>query len=193
MKTDRSVPDNDKFITVGKKGKPLFPTKLRAEAVVTTEDDTNASQSIGPAYHPDFAMPLTPSHVLIRTCDGILFWFSLSLLARYSTVFAEIDHDSLRRFASPKPPSRCLQLPQASSRSFALVLHLILLEWHQGHHNTTHDLPKQLRLPESSLEVDMIGALDDALGTASVLGMENFFRFASRHLVPRVGDVKEKP
>lgn len=147
--------DDDGFVTVGKNGRPRTTQGAATTAAKGTIDESPLTPVKDPIYHPDFAVPLSPSHVLIKTKDDTLFWFSLSLLAQYSAVFAEIDHDSLRHFGSTKPPSRCLHLPTTSSHGLAFVFHIILLEWQQALHNESHESPISLLCPRRPSEATL--------------------------------------
>ena len=117
--------DND-FTTIGKRGKPLRvkPEKL----VVEQEDIIQVKEEVDTIHHPDFSAPTTPFDVLFEFRDELLFWFSLPLLSCYSSYFAAIDWNTLRRPDSLCTRSGCIHLPFTPSCGFGLILHVLALE-----------------------------------------------------------------
>ena len=133
------------------------------------------TQTNGSPYHPDFAHIRSPSDVLFKTSDGVLFWFSLSLLSHHSPRFALLDPETLWLRRQPEDFSSVINIAAVDSRAFAIIAHTLL------HHYA--GVQKALRLeydvgpgtmPSVITEVGIVGALRQAVNFAQTLGINSF-------------------
>jgi len=133
------------------------------------------TQTNGSPYHPDFAHIRSPSDVLFKISDGVLFWFSLSLLSHQSPRFALFDPETLWLRRQPEDFSSVINIAAVDSRAFAIIAHTLL------HHYAA--VQKALRLeydvgpgnmPSAITEIGIVGALRQAVNFAQTLGINSF-------------------
>lgn len=137
-----------------------------------------------PAHlYPDFANPKTPSHVLIGTGDGTLFWFSLSLLSHHSSAFAQIDHNTRLPRYQPIDGVGCLNLPTIPPGGFAILLHVLQRDWQQSRQDALLVESPLLPLPDNVFGSDLVKNLDEALSIASHFGFQSFLASVQSHLL----------
>jgi hypothetical protein len=149
------------------KPKPLSVVHIRRAPLDPTK--TNGSP-----YHPDFAHIRSPSDVLFKTSDGVLFLFSLSLLSHHSPRFALFDPETLWLRRQPEDFSSVINIAAVDSRAFAIIAHTLL------HHYA--GIQKELHLedtgagnmPSAITELGVVGALRQAMNFAKTLGIHSF-------------------
>jgi hypothetical protein len=149
------------------KPKPLSVVPIRRAPLDPTK--TNGSP-----YHPEFAHIRSPSDVLFKTSDGVLFWFSLSLLSHHSARFALFDPETLWLRRQPEDFSSVINIAAVDSRTFAIIAHTLL------HHYA--GVQKELHLenmgagnmPSAITEIGVVGALRQAMNFANTLGINSF-------------------
>jgi hypothetical protein len=160
----------DGFTIVCSKQKPR-----PLNAVPVRRAPLDPTQTNGSPYHTDFAHVRSPSDVLFKTSDGVLFWFSLSLLSHHSPRFALFDPETLWLRRQPADFSSVINIAAVDSRAFAIIAHTLL------HHYA--GVQKALRLdkhtdagnmPSAITETGVVGALRQAMNFARILGINSF-------------------
>jgi hypothetical protein len=139
-----------------------------------------------PIYHPDFATIRSPSDVLFKTADGILFWFSLSLLSHHSPRFALLDPLTLWLRRQPLDFSSVVTVVDLDSRSFAIVAHTLLHNY-EGVQRAIH-LEEAITVDMPSVIVDagIVDALRQAITFAKTFEIEAFISMATSLIAPHV-------
>jgi hypothetical protein len=133
------------------------------------------TQTNGCPYHPEFAHIRSPSDVLFKTGDGILFWFSLSLLSHHSPRFALFDPETLWLRRQPADFSSVINIAAVDSRTFAIVAHTLLHD-HAGALKAVqpeHQMGAGI-MPPAITEIGIVGALRQAMNFANTLGINSF-------------------
>ena len=139
-----------------------------------------------PMYHPDFAFIRSPSDVLFRTADGVLFWFSLSLLAHHSPRFALLDPMTLWLRRQPLDFSAVVTVIDIDSRSFAIIAH-ILLHDHGRVQKAIHlEEASVVEVPSDIVDSGVVNHLRQAIIFAKTFGIESFVSMATSFIAPHV-------
>jgi len=149
------------------KAKPLNVVPVRRAPLDST-------QTNGSPYHPDFAHIRSPSDVLFKTSDGLLFWFSLSLLSHHSPRFALFVPETLWLRRQPADFSSVINIAAVDSRAFAILAHTLLHDY--------AGIQKELHLenrgagnmPSAIIDIGVVGALRQAMNFANTLGINSF-------------------
>jgi hypothetical protein len=162
------------------KPKPLNVVPIRRAPLDPT-------QTNGSPYHPDFAHIRSPSDVLFKTSDGVLFWFSLSLLSHHSARFALFDPETLWLRRQPSDFSSVINVAAVDSRAFAIIAHT-LLHHYAGIQREIH-LESDMgagRMPSAITEIGVVGALRQAINFANTLGINSFNSMVSSLIATHV-------
>lgn len=139
-----------------------------------------------PMYHPDFAFIRSPSDVLFRTADGILFWFSLSLLSHHSPRFAALDPVTLWLRRQPLDFSSVVTVVDFDSRSFAIICHTLLHDY--GRVQKAIHLEERINvdMPSDIVDAGAVDALGQALRFAKTFEIDSFVSMATSLITPHV-------
>lgn len=173
---------NDGFTVVPPKHKP----KLAVPIAVKTDDEH--PKSARSPYHPDFAQIRTPSDVLIRTGDGVLFWFSLSHLAYHSPKFALLDPETLWLISKPLESTSVLNILAIESRTFALIAHTLLLDYARRQKTLYFEEPIIGDLPPAIFDDTIVETLRRSLQFAKAWGIVSFVKM----ITPLMDEYAEK-
>jgi hypothetical protein len=156
--------DNDGFTVVSRKSKPLLPLE--------PSDPAPTHCPHADVYHPDFAQIRSPSDTLFQTQDGLLFWFSLSLLVHHSTYFARVAY--MCSFTTLEPAS-IIHL-DIDSDTFALVARALLFDYTVQQRLLMYENPKETVFSPDFIDEAGIsaGAVKSAIQFAKLYRFKSF-------------------
>jgi hypothetical protein len=163
MLADEIAKEDDGFITVQRKPKPKPIVIPKNEELPPSPDAI---------YHPDFAETRSPSDSLFRTNDGVLFWFSLSLLAHHAPYLAQAEDFHI----SPLVTCTVVHLHDIDSDVFALIAHTLLLDYQIRQRAIMLVDPKETLFPPSLAlnGAHLTAVIDRAVRFAKMYGMRGF-------------------
>jgi len=172
QKTADEIDDQDGFTVVRSKQKqksktPIVPSQVRRAPLDPTL--TN-----GTPYHPDFAHIRSPSDVVFETGDGVLFWFSLSLISHHSPRFVLFDSETLWLRRQPLDFSSVIKISAVDSRIFAIIAHILLHDYEGVQKALKLEIQVVGDMPSAFLDPGVIGALRQAISFGKTLGIKSF-------------------
>jgi hypothetical protein len=137
-------------------------------------------------YHPDFAFIRSPSDVLFKTADGVLFWFSLSLISHHSPRFALLDPLTLWLRRQPLDFSSVITVVDLDSRSFAIIAHTLLHNY-EGVQRAIHLKEETVvDMPSDIVDAGVVNQLRQAIRFAKTFEIDAFVSMATSLIAPHV-------
>ena len=159
----------DGYTVVRSKQKPKSITIVPVRRAPLDPTQTNGSP-----YHPDFAHIRSPSDVLFKTSDGLLFRFSLSLLSHHSLRFALFDPETLWLRRQPAEFSSVINIAAVDSRAFAILAHTLLHHYAGVQKELQLEIMGAGKMPSAIADVGAVGALRQAINFANTLDIKSF-------------------